>query len=122
MIWSGPEPLSAVKKIVRIFEDIDKHVFCQSPRIGVVAGAVIAGKNPVAADVGACAVPEGMFGQPAAKHPNGRIMRDLAKREHGSQFAHCLEGCRQKSAARIDFRTDRLVCRRHAPHGIGDGR
>ena len=63
---------------------------------------------------------EGMLAQWNVERPKHALMRNASKRQRRSQIGHRGELREQELPARSDFRGQRLVVGRYAPHGIGE--
>jgi hypothetical protein len=102
-------------------KNITKHGRRESPRIGVVATAVIGVQqqetivNPVL-----CRVSKFEFHLAQSQCLDNRTMSDPAKRQYDGSFFKGSQFVGKKPIARIDFCTDRLVIWRQALHRIGN--
>ncbi len=97
-----------------------EHGIRQPPGIGVIARAVIAGKNAQAANVACPVVTEGMSRNRRTKCTNRRLMRNRSQCDDCLQIPKSGQHRQQELSAIVDLGADGLVFRRHAAHRIDD--
>lgn len=113
--------LIIVEIITHIFENAMKHGFRQHACIGVVARAVIAGKNPQRPDIGLGGMAEFMFRNGLAKGTNSGLMRYCTECYNGLQIWEAGNKRRQELPAGINFGAGRFVFRRDTANSVDDG-